>query len=194
MARSVFILPHAETRRRGELLIWLLRASASPRENDVLLNRQIIRAGSAGAGVAHALADGGEFGSEVVFDEEHVGAVDEEVGAHLEETGLLLGVAPEMDAGTPTGGTGFVKDGLHGGKKFRRFVLLGHAEVAGKVVRADEQGIHFGRGQPIDVRRLHHRMPAEVANPIILIVDGDHEDVGFFVCRVKREGQGQPNQ
>ena len=28
-------------------------------------------------------------------------------------------------------------------------------------------------GQPIDVGRLHHRMPVEVADPIILIINGD---------------------
>ena len=44
-------------------------------------------------------------------------------------------------------------------------------------------------GQPIDVGRLHHRMPAEVADPIVLIINGDHQDIGFLtLCR---EGEGQ---
>ena len=43
--------------------------------------------------------------------------------------------------------------------------------------------------QPIDVGRLHHRMPAEVADPIVLIINGDHQDIGFLIfCR---EGEGQ---
>lgn len=127
------------------------------------LNRQIIGAGAAGVGVAHALADGGEFGGEVVFDEEHVGAVDEEVGAHLEEAGLLLGVTPKMNAGTPAGGARLVEDGLHGGEKRRRIVLLGHAEIAREVVRADEQGIDFGRGQQI-VQRINGGLAFDVEN------------------------------
>ena len=36
-------------------------------------------------------------------------------------------------------------------------------------------------GQRIDMRRLHHRMSAHVADPIILIVDRDHENVRFFL-------------
>ena len=44
-------------------------------------------------------------------------------------------------------------------------------------------------GQPIDVGRLHHRMPAEVADPIVLIINRDHQDIGFLIfCR---EGEGQ---
>ena len=44
-------------------------------------------------------------------------------------------------------------------------------------------------GQPIDVGRLHHRMPAEVADPIILIINRDHQDIGFLIfCR---QGEGQ---
>lgn len=32
-------------------------------------------------------------------------------------------------------------------------------------------------GEPVQVWGLHHRMPAEMADPVILIVDGDEEDV-----------------
>ena len=44
-------------------------------------------------------------------------------------------------------------------------------------------------GQPIDVRRLHHRMPAEIHDPIILIIDRDHQNIGFLVGSGESEGQ-----
>ena len=48
--------------------------------------------------------------------------------------------------------------------------------------------------QPIDVGRLHHRMPAEVADPIVLIINGDHQDIGFLIFCRQGEGQDQSNQ
>ena len=155
--RGLFFASRTDAKARRNQFIFYLRVSAAPRKNDVWLNRQIIGAGSAGVGVAHALADGGEFGGEVVFDEEHIGAVDEEVGAHLEEPGLLLGVAPEMDAGSAARGAGLIEDGLYGREEFRRVVLLGYAEVAGQIVRTDEQGIDLGRGEQI-IQRIDGRL------------------------------------
>ena len=44
-------------------------------------------------------------------------------------------------------------------------------------------------GERVDERRLHHRMPAEITNPVILVIDGNKEDVGLFIRRVKCERQ-----
>ena len=44
-------------------------------------------------------------------------------------------------------------------------------------------------GQPINVGCLHHRMPAEIADPIILIINGDHQDIGFLIFCRESEGQ-----
>ena len=35
-------------------------------------------------------------------------------------------------------------------------------------------------GQFVDVRRLRHGMPTEVANPVVLVVDSDEENIGFI--------------
>ena len=34
--------------------------------------------------------------------------------------------------------------------------------------------------QAVDVGRFRLRVPAEVADPVVLVIDGDEEDVGFF--------------
>jgi hypothetical protein len=38
-------------------------------------------------------------------------------------------------------------------------------------------------GQSINVRSLNHRMTSQISNPVILIVNGDHQDIGFLVRR-----------
>lgn len=45
-------------------------------------------------------------------------------------------------------------------------------------MRVGESRSRFGEG--IDVRSLHIGMPSEIANPIVLIVDRDHKDVGLL--------------
>ena len=37
-------------------------------------------------------------------------------------------------------------------------------------------------GQPID-GVFHHRMPAEVADPIVLIINRDHQDIGLYLLQ-----------
>lgn len=34
-------------------------------------------------------------------------------------------------------------------------------------------------GEPVNVRRLHLRMPAEAADPVVLIINGEEEDIGL---------------
>ena len=58
------------------------------------------------------------------------------------------------------------------------------------VSRLDREGLHSGDWtvrvgeqraplrEPVDVRRLHLRMAAEAADPVVLVVDGDEQDVG----------------
>jgi hypothetical protein len=53
-------------------------------------------------------------------------------------------------------------------------------------------GIGKGRaalGEAINMGSLDHGMAAQIANPVILIVNGDHQDIGFLIRR--REGEGQ---
>ena len=42
-------------------------------------------------------------------------------------------------------------------------------------------------GQSLDIGGLNHGMTAQITNPIILIVNGDHQDIGFLV----RSGEGE---
>ena len=44
-------------------------------------------------------------------------------------------------------------------------------------------------GQRINRRRLHLRMPTHAANPVVLIVDSDEEDVGPRVSGVSDGGE-----
>ena len=44
------------------------------------------------------------------------------------------------------------------------------------------------RGEAVHVRRLHLRMPSETADPVVLIVNGEEEDVGL------RRGGGRAAQ
>ena len=54
-------------------------------------------------------------------------------------------------------------------------------------MRASKQSAALG--QRINRRRLHLRMPTHAANPIVLIIDGDEEDVGPRVSGVEGEGE-----
>ena len=45
-------------------------------------------------------------------------------------------------------------------------------------MRVGEQ--HAPLRQPINVRRLHLRIPAETADPIVQVINGDEQDVGAF--------------
>jgi hypothetical protein len=42
-----------------------------------------------------------------------------------------------------------------------------------------EQGATLSK--PIKIRRLHLRMPAQAANPVIQVINSDEQDVGFFL-------------
>ncbi len=37
------------------------------------------------------------------------------------------------------------------------------------------------RGKPVEVGSLYLRVPAQTADPIIQVIDGDEEDIGFFL-------------
>ena len=53
------------------------------------------------------------------------------------------------------------------------------------------------RSERVDVRRLHLRMPFQIANPIVLVVDGDEQDIalGFRIERhIEREEQGESKE
>ena len=46
-------------------------------------------------------------------------------------------------------------------------------------------------GEAVNVRRLDLRMTAQATNPIILIIDGDKEDIRFLLPEQKRRPQYQ---
>ena len=45
------------------------------------------------------------------------------------------------------------------------------------------------RGEFIDMRRLDHGMTTKVADPIVLVVNGDKQDVGFGCVNSQRHRQ-----
>ena len=49
-------------------------------------------------------------------------------------------------------------------------------------------------GQAIDVRCLCHRMPTEIADPIVLIIDRNKENVRIFIRCLKRGRQHDRSQ
>ena len=52
--------------------------------------------------------------------------------------------------------------------------------------------------EPVEIRRLHPRMAAQAANPIVLIVNGDEQDVRAFgfggVKLFTESGEDDPSQ
>jgi hypothetical protein len=60
----------------------------------------------------------------------------------------------------------------------------------GRLAMRIEQRRASGR-EPIDVRRLRHRVAAERADPVILVVDRDEKDVGFLGRSGERGGHRQ---
>ena len=53
-------------------------------------------------------------------------------------------------------------------------------------VRIGEQ--RAARRQPVDARRLRLRMPAQAADPIVEVIDGDQEDIGLGGCGTNGDG------
>jgi len=43
---------------------------------------------------------------------------------------------------------------------------------------------HAARRQSVDIRRMHPAAPAETVSPIVQIVDGNEQHVGFSLARL----------
>ncbi len=72
-----------------------------------------------------------------------VRAVDEQVGAKLEEMHLLLNFSPEVNARADVVGTRLSEYCLAGAQKLVMFPLLRHTETAREIVRSYEHGIEI---------------------------------------------------
>ena len=85
--------------------------------------------------------------AQVLLEQYDAGAVNEQVGAELQEVYLLLQVNPEMDTCADACRARLAEDSLACGEEVRMVVALRQAEATGKIVRADEYGVQTGHGQ-----------------------------------------------